>query len=96
MAEALDGFIDPEQIEAADFLNVSEGQYDFGTYRNHLLTALAWSPVLFSELDPLTSDAKQDRIWRFMTLLFMDQAREINLSQHGQDLLIRRLNHEAD
>ena len=71
-------------------------RYDFGAYRSHLLAGLGWSPVLFSEMDPLAGGARQDRIWRFMTLLFMDQAREIDLSQHGQDLMIRRVSHEAD
>lgn len=95
LLEALDGFIEPECVEAIQ-LDEPEDQYDFGAYRSHLLAGLGWSPVMFSEMDPLTEDARQDRIWRFMTLLFMDQDREIDLSQHGQDLLIRRRSHEAD
>jgi len=96
LLEALDGFIRPEQNEAATFLNESEDQYDFGAYRSHLLAGLGWSPALFSEMGPLSEDPRQDRVWRFMTLLFMDQAREIDLSQHGSDLLVRRLSNEAD
>lgn len=95
LLEALDGFVEPDQVETI-ILDEPEDQYDFCAYRSHLLADLGWSPVLFSEMDPLTGNARQDRIWRFMTLLFMDQAREIDLSQHGQDLLIRRVNREAD
>jgi len=96
LVEALDGFIESDQAETTGFISESWDQYDFGAYRSHLLAGLGWSPVLFSELIPLAGDARQDRIWRFMTLLFMDQAREIDLSQHGQDLLVRRVSHEAD
>lgn len=96
LLEALDGFIESDQAETTAFLTGSGDQYDFGAYRSHLLADLSWSPVLFSQMDPLAADARQDRVWRFMTLLFMDHAREIDLSQHGQDLLIRRVCHEAD
>ena len=74
----------------------AEDAYDYSAYRRHLLSGLGWSPALFSEIHPYSADARRDRIWRFMTLLFMDQAREVDLCQHGSDLMIRRLHHEAD
>jgi hypothetical protein len=64
-------------------------------YREHLLSTLGWSERLFSDIAPLIDDNRQDRIWRFITLVFMDSDREVVLTQQGRDLLIRRVYDEA-
>ena len=70
--------------------------YDFKTFRAHILNQLDYSERLFSRIPVHAQNLKLDKVWRFMTLLFMDQSREIDLSQYGADLLIRRNSHEAD
>ena len=96
LLEALQGFVRPASEASGHLFLEGEDAYDYSVYRRHLLSGLGWSPALFSEMHPYAADARRDRIWRFMTLLFMDQAREVDLSQHGSDLMIRRLHHEAD
>jgi hypothetical protein len=57
-------------------------------------------PAPFSALpdrrqQTLTGDCRRDRVRRFITLIFMDNDREICLQQQGDDLLIRRHYDEA-
>ena len=64
-------------------------------YRTHILSLLHYHTLRFSDVSPLTGDDRRDKVRRFITLVFMDNDREINLQQHGNDLLIRRYAHEA-
>ena len=96
LLEALQGFVRPAGETSSHLFLEDEDTYDYIAHRRHLLSGLGWSPALFSEMHPYAVDTRRDRIWRFMTLLFMDQAREVDLCQHGSDLMIRRLDHEAD
>ena len=61
-----------------------------GKYRNHILSALGWDLMLFSQIQPLVADIRDDKINRFITLVFMDHEREVELSQYGDDLSIQR------
>jgi hypothetical protein len=64
-------------------------------YRSHINSILTWDRIPFSEIDPLVDDIRIDRIWRFITLVYMQQNREVNLFQQGQDILVKRVYHEA-
>jgi len=46
--------------------------------------------IWFSALQPICTDLRKDRAWRFVTLIYMQQDREVELEQHGNDLLVRR------
>ncbi len=50
---------------------------------------------LFSAISPMVNDSRKDKAWRFITLIFMEQDREITLTQYGSDVLVERFNHEA-
>ena len=69
--------------------------FDLEKYRAHILQTLKWAPILFSQIGPMINDSKQDRIGRFVALVYMDNDREIALSQEGQDLTIQRIYHET-
>ena len=36
-------------------------------------------------------DSRKDRIWRFVTLIFMLQDHEVSLTQYGSDILVERV-----
>ena len=40
-------------------------------------------------------DCRRDKIWRFVTLIFMTQDREVELTQFGADILVERVANEA-
>ena len=49
--------------------------------------------IWFSAFQPLCGDLRKDRAWRFITLTYMEHDREVDLEQHGEDILVRW--HEA-
>jgi len=63
-------------------------------YREVIWRGVCEDAVLFSQLPALNGDPRRDRARRFMTLVFMEQEREVDLAQYGNDLLVMR--HEAD
>lgn len=93
--EDLDRFIqnNPYQLSNEPF-DLKSG-FDMTMYRTQILSLLPRFPVRFSDISPLTGDYRRDRVRRFITLIFMDNDREIYLQQHGDDLLIQRHYNEA-
>ena len=69
--------------------------FDMEDYRRHILAMLGWDPVLFSEITPLAEDDRTDRVGRFITLVFMDNEQEVDLTQNGADLLVQKRYNEA-
>jgi len=69
--------------------------FDMTPYRTHILSMLSQSPVRFSSISPIPGDNRLDKIRRFITLIFMDNDREVNIQQNGNDLLIWRCQDEA-
>jgi len=76
--------IDEYKFERAEFV--------FSDYRSHLLRLLN-DEILFDSIEPLDSDERKDKIFRFIALIFMEQDREIWLSQQNDGILVRK--HEA-
>ena len=65
--------------------------FDLGQYRSHIWEQLGWDEILFSDLAPLASESRQDRVWSFVALVFMQQKREVSLAQSGpSDLWIKK------
>jgi len=93
--EDLDRFIQSNPYQISDESFDLKSGFDMNMYRTQILSFLDCSPILFSDVSPLTDDCRRDRVRRFITLIFMDNDREVNLQQHGDDLLIRRHYNEA-
>ena len=64
-------------------------------YRDHILSSLGWGAVSFSGIPPISEESRRDRAWRFITLVFMQNDREIDLIQEGDDNWVQRLANEA-
>lgn len=93
LKDALDGFLGSGMIGFAGFLPKSG--FSMMEYRNHILSVLPLGSRLFSDIAPMIDDSRRDRIWRFVTLTFMAQDREVELTQYGADILVERVRNEA-
>lgn len=95
LAEALNAFLNFSSLdlEAAEELTRS---FDLGAYRRHILECLGWSATPFAAIPQLQGQVRLDRVFRFVTLVFMDQAGEVELDQEQGELLVQRIYHEAD
>ena len=92
LKEALDGFIGTD-IDLYAFSPNSGFNVDF--YRDHILSVLGMGTRLFSDLPPIMEDRRKDKIWRFVTLIFMQQEGDVSLTQYGPDILVERIKSEA-
>ena len=88
LTEALNGFIGTGVSGFQDFLSRSD--FSLEDYRNHLLSVIGNGSMLFSDIAPLIENSRKDRIWRFVTLIFMRQDHEVSLTQYGSDILVER------
>jgi hypothetical protein len=42
----------------------------------------------------LLEDRRMDKIWRFVTLIFMQQDGEVSLTQYGDEVLVENAAHD--
>ena len=89
LTEALNGFIGTGVSGFQDLL--SRSGFSLDDYRSHLLSVIGNGSMLFSDIAPLIEDCRRDKIWRFVTLIFMRQDREVSLTQYGADILVERI-----
>jgi len=95
LVEDLNRFIKTEFSEI-DYLTFDDHKkFNMDDYRKHILSCLSWNSVFFSSMKPLIGNIRYDRIWRFVTLVFMQNNREIELTQFGNDLKVQRVYNEA-
>jgi len=94
LTEALNGFIGTGVAGFQDFLPRSG--FSLEDYRSHLLSVIGNRSVLFSDITPLIEDWRKDKIWRFVTLIFMRQDNEVSLTQYGPDNLVERVTDYTD
>ena len=95
LLQDLDAFIRDNPIDAGGDLFEPKSEFNLDVYRGHILSLLGHNTLRFSDISPLSVDDRRDRARRFMTLVFMDNERDISMYQQGDDLLIRRYGDEA-
>jgi hypothetical protein len=76
----------PQEQETYNHEDRSQG---FNHYRDHILGLLT-DEILFSSISPIESENRADRVYRFITLIFMEHEREVNLFPYGNDILVRK------
>ncbi len=91
--EALNSFIGAELSGECAF--AAKSGFRMADYRSHILSLLGVGSRLFSDIAPLMDDSRRDKVWRFVTLIFMAQDREVELTQYGRDILVGRVSSEA-
>ena len=72
-----------------------ENNFSMDDYRNHILSVLTWNSMLFSNIAPLIDDSRLDRIRRFVTLIFMKNDQEVELTQDAKDIRVQKVYNEA-
>jgi len=93
LVEDLDAFVGVA-ASGPDLLDLNSA-FRMEDYRKHILHILGDDGFMFSDIGPLMDDTRKDRIWRFVTLIFMQNDREVVLTQFGNDLLVERRSGEA-
>jgi len=95
LIDDLNAFIQTGYDETGGFDFDEYPGFNMNDYRSHIHSVLSWDSMLFSKIEPLGDDFKTDKVWRFVTLVFMQQDREVELTQHGDDILVKRTHNEA-
>jgi hypothetical protein len=95
LVEDLNVFVQAESDGPNQIVFEEKPHFSMDDYRDHINRILSWDGISFSEIVPLINDVRIDRVWRFITLVYMHQDREVNLAQHGNDILVKRVYHEA-
>ena len=62
--------------------------FEMDDYRSHILSSLGYGSRMFSGINCISANPREDRIWRFVTLIFMQHDREVELTQYDNDLFI--------
>jgi hypothetical protein len=89
----LDSFIATSGLAALSaFAGFDE--FKLEEYRKAILDGLDCGSRMFSAFPALNGNVRLDKVRRFITLLFMCQAREVALTQYGNDILVSK--HEDD
>ena len=85
----LDHFVGADEADDTGFAVDSGFMMD--DYRSHILSALGCGSRMFSSINRISRNPHEDRIWRFITLVFMQHEREVELTQYDNDLLIESI-----
>ncbi len=83
----LDGLVGARSIEECP--HDWETNLSIEDYRRHIVN-LCDSEITFSSISPLFPEERRDKVYRFISLIFMEQDREVKLSQYGEDILVER------
>jgi hypothetical protein len=65
--------------------------FSMDDYRSHILSTLDCGSRFFSNINNLGADHREDKVYRFVTLIFMQNDQEVELTQYDNDLLIEKL-----
>ncbi len=57
--------------------------FDLNRYQSHIQAHLGNDPISLEEIPPLSENRRYDRIGRFIAMLFLDQARIVDIWQEG-------------
>jgi hypothetical protein len=76
--------------ELSGFIPLCSG-FDLNRYQQHLDACITGNDICFDDLPALEEDARLDRIWRFVTVIFMEHTGTIQLYQENGTIFINRI-----
>ena len=91
LVQDLDQFVGTDEVQADDTGFEVDSAFEMDDYRSHILTTLDCGSRMFSSINCILPDPQEDKIWRFVTLVFMQHEQEVELTQHDNDLLIESI-----
>ena len=68
--------------------------FDLKRYESHIQAHLQDFPICMDDLPPLEENARKDRIWRFIAIIFLAHFGLIDVWQDGQEIMVMK--HETD
>jgi len=95
LIQDLNDFVQEGSCEAEELFFDTQSAFHMNDYHDHIMSILSWESIPFSDIAPLIEDSHQDRIWRFITLVFMQNDHEVELTQYGNDILVQKVYHET-
>jgi predicted RNA-binding Zn-ribbon protein involved in translation (DUF1610 family) len=92
--EAIPGLLDALNgltvgVDVAAWLPLCKG-FDLNRYQRHVQGYLSEVELGFDDIPPLDQDARLDRIWRFIAIIFLAHAGQVIIEQEGQRILVRQ------
>lgn len=90
-ADASDLFqaIDSLTLESfAAALPLSRNRFDLRRYEAHIQAHLRLIPLSLEQIPPLSEDTRLDRVWRFITLIFLAHAGIVQIWQQGDTIMV--------
>lgn len=88
LMEALAAFVQEAARSSEEFYGGDV--FDMPAYRRVILEAVCSCSVLFDAIPTLGQDLRKDRARRFVTLLYMEQEREVVLTQYGEKIVVEK------
>lgn len=85
LLEALDGLVGGGSSEQ---WGGAGSRFNLARYESHIEAHLRPFPILFDRIPVLEGDARLDRVWRFIALIFMDHAGRVELEQQRETILV--------
>ena len=87
--------LDSLTLEAfADALPSSRSRFDLRRYEAHIQAHLRPIPLSLEQIPPLSEDARLDRVWRFIALIFLAHAGLVQIWQQGDTIMV--IKHETN
>ena len=86
----LDHFVGADGDGSNDAALDTNSVFSMDDYRSHILSALDCGSRFFSKINILGANHREDKVNRFVTLIFMQNDQEIELTQYDNDLLIEK------
>jgi len=68
--------------------------FDLKRYESHIQAHIRDFPICLDDLPPLGENARKDRIWQFIAIIFMAHLGLIDIWQDGQSIMVMK--HEAN
>ena len=64
--------------------------FDLKRYESHIQAHIRDFPISLDELPPLEKNARKDRIWRFIAIIFLAHFGLIDIWQDGQNIMVMK------
>jgi hypothetical protein len=67
-----------------------KGKFDLNRYQSHVKSCLEAGPRSLRQIPPLIANLRMDLIWRFIAVIFLEQARSVTIRQQGQTIWVMK------
>lgn len=64
--------------------------FNLKRYQSHIQAHLQPFPITLCEIPPLSENARKDKIWRFVAIIFLAHTGIVDICQDGQDIMVRK------